>query len=374
MNAKFAFRFIREYQTARTKNRNSESKRQALIHQMKAPKPLTPAHTSQSLNAFPTTVQLFNEWKYDDVRFAILERSHPRLLKKLKQRHGWHGVVQNHSGAAVAWTGKMEKVRTMDRPKLAITSTVLGGWDAVSQWHAHYSKSEVDLEFLLYVNAPVAPARFIDECASLKNVHLIPWDFPYSRFKHHYLGSYKAGHAQPTAIADAKYRALSLDCSHLLPIDMDEFIHPIEQLDVGLRDKPCYFLSSFAKNPNGGVGLLSGSLHSNPEASQNHIQGEHGTSGVLNKHAYGKCISPLHWDAHIPDIHCSGITSEADLDIHPSAIMLHFIEQEGQRTLPEAAPLVDLQLTDIAVFIREHRELSDGETYQYALQSPKQQA
>ena len=122
------------------------------------------------------------------------------------------------------------------------------------------------------------------------------------------------------------------------------------------------------------MGLLSGSLHSNPEASQNHIQGQRGTSGVLNKHAYGKCISPLHWDAHIPDIHCSGITSEADLDIHPSAIMLHFIEQEGQRTLPEAAPLVDLQLTDIAVFIREHRELSDGETYQYALQSPKQQA
>ena len=370
MNAKFALRFMRECRVASRKNRESESKRQALIHQMKDPVQLQDTPKSQSLLAFPTTIQQFNHWKHDGVAFTILERSHRRLFQKLKVRHKWDGVMQNHSGAAVAWTGNMQPNRIKEKLKLAITSTVLGGWGAVRTWHAHYAKSGVDLEFLLYINAPAAPADFIEECKSLNNVHLIPWDFPYSRFKHHYLGTYKAGHAQPTAIADAKYRALSLGCSHLLPIDMDEFIHPIEHLTTGLSNKPCYFLSAFAKNPRGEVGVLPDSMHSNPEASQSHPQGQRGTSGVRNKHAYGKCISPLQWDSCIPDIHCSGITSQANLDIHPSAIMLHYIEQEGHRTLPKEVPSLRLQSTDIRRFIQEHRAMSDEETLRYALQAP----
>ena len=370
MNAKFALRFIREYRVASRKNRISESKRQALIHQMKDPVPLQHTPKSQSLFAFPTAIQQFNQWDHDGTQFTILERSHSRLFQKLKVRHNWNGVMQNHSGAAVAWTGNMPPNRTTEKPKLAITSTVLGGWEALRTWHAHYSKSELDLEFLLYINAPTAPADFIKECEPLHNVHLIPWDFPYSRFKHHYLGTYKAGHAQPAAIADAKYRALSMGCSHLLPIDMDEFIHPIEHLTLGLSDKPCYFLSAFAKNPRGEIGVLPDSMHSNPEASQSHPQNQRGTSGVRNKHAYGKCISPLQWDSHIPDIHCSGITSQVDLDIHPSAIMLHYIEQEGHRTLPKAVPSLRLQSTDIGQFILEHRAMSDEETLRYALKAP----
>lgn len=371
MNARFALRFIREFSAARTKNRNSESKRQALIHEMKTPTPLDCEPKSQSLRAFPTTVQQFNEWEMEGVRFSILERSHARLFKKLKQGHAWDGVMQNHSGAAVAWAGDIQKTLKADHPKLAITSTVLGGWDAVREWHAHYSKSGVDLEFLLYVNAPVAPAQFIEECASLQNVHLIPWDFPYSRFKHHFLGTYKAGHAQPASIADAKYRALSLGCSHLLPIDMDEFIHPITHLNSGLTEKPCYFLSSFAKNTDRRVGVQANSLHSDAEASQSHPQNQRGTSGVRNKHAYGKCITPLKLDSHIPDIHCSGIAHAADLDIHSDAIMLHYIEQEGHRTLPQDMPLIELQSTDIQAFVKQHRTLSDQETLRYALQFPK---
>ena len=370
MNAKFALRFIREYRVAMKKNRSIETNRQTLIRQMKDPVQLQDTPKSQSLFASPTAIQQFNQWKHNQVEFTILERSHTRLFKKLKNRQRWEGVMQNHSGTAVAWTGTMEPDGTKEQLKLAITSTVLGGWNAIRAWHAHYSKSGLDLEFLLYINAPTAPADFIEECKSLQNVHLICWDFPYFRFKHHYLSTYKAGHAQPAAIADAKYRALSLGCSHLLPIDMDEFIHPIEHLTFGLSDKPCYFLSAFAKNPGGQVGVLPDSMHSNPEDSQSHPQEQRGSSGGQNKHAYGKCISPLLWDAYIPDIHCSGIASPADLNIHPGAIMLHYIEQEGHRTLPEGVPSLRLQSTDIGQFIQDHRAMSDEETLRYALQAP----
>ena len=145
MNLKFALRFIREYRNAKTKNRNSESQRQALIEQMRNPALLNNAPKSQSLVAFPTAIQQFNEWINDGVRFTILERSHPRLFQNLKRRHGWTGIMQNHSGTAVAWTGNMVPGRITKKPKLAITSTILGGWGAVRQWHAHYSNSELSL-------------------------------------------------------------------------------------------------------------------------------------------------------------------------------------------------------------------------------------
>lgn len=270
----------------------------------------------------------------------------------------------------MAWSGPSHSLKANGKLKLAITTTILGGWEALKPWHAHYSKSGLELEFLIYINASVAPLEFVRNCESLGNVHLIAWDFPYSRFKHHYLSTYKGGHAQPAAIADAKFRALSVGCSHLLPIDMDEFIHPIESMATGLTSNPCYFLSSFAKNTGNDIGVTPSSIHSNAKSSQNHPTNQLGSSGVRNKHAYGKCISPIRWDAHIPDIHCSGISEPQELDIHSSAVMLHFIEQEGQRKVPSTMPMTAVQSTNFTEFILDHRKLSDDETFRYALTAP----
>ena len=373
MNAKFAIRFVREWRRSQRKNALYHSKRQQLIQQVPNPQKLEPKHKSGRLLAVPTSLQKFNEWRNGNCTFTIIERSHPKLYRQLMFLHGWDGVMENHSGTAVAWKGNLESNSSAPtaRKKLAITNTVLGGWDAFPIWYGHYNQASIDIEFLIYINSPVAPKEILQFAEAKPNVHLISWDFPHSRFKSHYINTYKFGHAQPAAIADAKFRALEMGCTHLLPIDLDEFIHPITQVEDAMGNRPCYFLSTFARNDPFSIGIGPQTLISTPESAQSHPQNQTGASGQQNKHAYGKSINPIHWDAHTPDNHGSGIHNPTDFVIHENACMLHFIEQEKTRSYPDSIELTSLKATNLERHIQEHRRLSDSHTLEYLLTAPK---
>ena len=223
-----------------------------------------------------------------------------------------------------------------------------------------------------YVNASVAPESFVTMTKQYPQVHLIPWDFDFFKRKNHYLNTYQPGHALPAAYADSKYRALADGHTHLLHIDLDEFIHPLSGLSAACGDKPVHFLNAYGSSLTfNGQGLDRQSTHFLDVAHSlaNSSSGV-GTSGNASAMSYGKSIAPLRLDAIAPDNHCVPVPTPDSLSISDQAVMLHFLDLEGTRNYKAEVTRLPLSQLDTAKYTQEHWKKSRGFTEEYAVYQP----
>ena len=223
-----------------------------------------------------------------------------------------------------------------------------------------------------YVNASVAPESFVTMTKQYPQVHLIPWDFDFFKRKNHYLNTYQPGHALPAAYADSKYRALADGHTHLLHIDLDEYIHPLSGLSAACGDKPVHFLNAYGSSLTfNGQGLDRQSTHFLDVAHSlaNSSSGV-GTSGNASAMSYGKSIAPLRLDAIAPDNHCVPVPTPDALSISDQAVMLHFLDLEGTRKYKAEVIRLPLAQLDTEKYTQEHWKKSRGFTEEYAVYQP----
>ena len=327
---------------------------------------------SGHLRLGPFRILLFNSWKRLNTTFYIVEAHHPYILRKICDRLGGTEILMNHSLATIIQQQVAPPLpqHQQDIPKLALTTIAIGGWEHFPSWHHHYQSDIPNAEFLIYINATRAPQPLIEFAKHHQNIHLIPWNFPYKKHKNHILRSHQTGHAQPSSIADAKFRALKLGCTHLLPVDFDEFIYPATRVNQYLTKKPTYFLSFFAKNNLNDFGITESTQIANTEDSLFHPKGISGFSDMHHNHALGKCISPIQWNCDIPNIHCAAVASMANLTVPEDTVMLHFLEQEGTRKYPIQIQFSPLHAVNLRKVVSEHRRNSDSVTSQHATVEP----
>ena len=236
-------------------NRAKRSYRQFLISNISNPVPLKPVDLKSGFHQLGLLrLQQFNTWHFGEHKFTILERSHPKIYAKLLKKKAWNSITQNNTGAAIAHsgpnitTGAQAVHQEASNKSIAIAGCLLTGFEFAEQWLQYYLKCPEVRAVYWYVNAPVAPASFVEMTKRYPQVHLIPWDFDFFKRKNHYLNTYQPGHALPAAYADSKYRALSEGHSHLLHIDLDEYIYPLSGLSAGCINKPVHFLNAYGSS------------------------------------------------------------------------------------------------------------------------------
>ena len=355
-------------------NRAKRAYRQFLISRIPQPVPLSPVELDTRFHGIgPLKVQQFNRWRFGQHEFTILERSHTKVYEHLIRRNGWNSITQNHTGAAIAHTGPdLQPSSQEGTPSLAIAGCLLTGFQYAEQWLQYYLDCPEVKAVYWYVNASVAPESFVTMTKRYPQVHLIPWDFDFFKRKNHYLNTYQPGHALPAAYADSKYRALADGHTHLLHIDLDEYIHPLSGLSDACGDKPVHFLNAYGSSLTfNGQGLDRQSTHflDVTHSLANSSSGV-GTSGNASAMSYGKSIAPLRLDPIAPDNHCVPVPTPDALSISDQAVMLHFLDLEGTRNYKAEVTRLPLSQLDTAKYTQEHWKKSRGFTEEYAVYHP----
>jgi len=355
-------------------NQKKRAYRTSLISRISNPIALPPANLNKKHHRVgPFKIQQFNQWNIEGVEFTILERSHPWAYRKLLMRNNWVSIVQNNTGAAIATNNKLPISRApKDQKSIAIAGCLLTGFQYAEQWLDYYlSCPEVNAVYW-YVNASVAPKEFVEMVNKHEKVNLIPWDFQFFKRKNHYLNTFQPGHALPAAYADSKFRAIQGGHSHLLHIDLDEFIHPLSGLSEACIDKPVHFLNAYGsrlKLCNTGLDIDTCQFLEVEDSITNTSSGV-GTSGNASVMSYGKTIAPLVLDNIAPDNHCVPVPIPEDLTISRSSVMIHFLDMEGTRTYNPDITRCALSTLDTADYTRRHWQLSAEFTTAYAVYEP----
>ena len=360
-------------------NRAKRSYRQFLISNISNPVPLKPVDLKSGFHQLGLLrLQQFNTWHFGEHKFTILERSHPKIYAKLLKKKAWNSITQNNTGAAIAHsgpnitTGAQAVHQEASNKSIAIAGCLLTGFEFAEQWLQYYLKCPEVRAVYWYVNAPVAPASFVEMTKRYPQVHLIPWDFDFFKRKNHYLNTYQPGHALPAAYADSKYRALSEGHSHLLHIDLDEYIYPLSGLSAGCINKPVHFLNAYGSSLTfNGQGLDQQTTHflDVTDSLGNSSSGV-GTSGNASAMSYGKSVAPLRLDAVAPDNHCVPIPTPDDLTISSEAVMLHFLDMEGTRNYKSDVTKLPLSRLDLSTYTQAHWKRSQSFTEKYAVYQP----
>ena len=279
--------------------------------------------------------QVFNEWQFHSATFTIIEKCATFEYKRLLQRGVADEIWENESGATVLVKkrGSLNVSDTSPGLQIALTTIVLTGFDFIEKWVNYYQSVDAIKAFYIYINASEAPDRLIQLEKENVKVQLIPWDFPYSIRKTHYHASMQEGHAQPSSIADAYYRAKSNGMTHLLPIDTDEYIFPSNELNNAPKDCAVHFLNANAKGQPSckNVDFLSSVEITDPHDSSKNIWSGTGTSQTTSPLTFGKTLVPLNLNTPPPNIHTSSSFERAKFSIANNSIMLHFRELEGTR-------------------------------------------
>ena len=360
-------------------NRAKRSYRQILISNIPNPVPLKPVDLKSGFHQMGLLkLQQFNTWHFGEHKFTILERSHPKVYARLLKKKAWNSITQNNTGAAIAHsgpnitTGAQAVQQEASNKSIAIAGCLLTGFEFAEQWLQYYLKCSEVRAVYWYVNAPVAPASFVEMTKRYPQVHLIPWDFDFFKRKNHYLNTYQPGHALPAAYADSKYRALSEGHSHLLHIDLDEYIYPLSGLSAGCIDKPVHFLNAYGSSLTfNGQGLdtektqfldVAHSLANSSSGS--------GTSGNASSMSYGKSVAPLTLNAIAPDNHCVPIPTPDALTISSEAVMLHFLDMEGTRNYKSDVTKLPLSRLNLSTYTQAHWKRSQSFTEKYAVYQP----
>ncbi len=321
-------------------------------------------------------IQVFNTWKLDGTTFTIISRSHPRIYAFLMRRFHWARITGNSTGSVVAEdnTIKRQKTPFNGEPRIAISGCVLTGFEHAERWLLYYSALPEVKKIYWYVNAPVAPQFLLDLEKKIKPLQLISWDYPFKVARNHYLKTFQKGHALPGAYADSKFRAISDGCTHLMHIDMDEFIHPIGNLSKYASNKTTYFLSAYGRGPimgSDGNLNLQNTMVANAKSSSYNASIGSGTSGDKSVQAAGKSIAPLRLDAVSPENHSFPTPDSSLIEIPRDTVMLHFLEMEGVRSYPSHYPFSPLAELDIPEFTQEHLQYSLEKTMEYIMRKPE---
>ena len=357
-------------------NRDKRRYRKALIASIPDSVELSGAPKSQRVIRLPfLPIQVFNEWKFEGISFTILSRSHPKVYQYLLKRFNWTQITANSTGSVVAQDNQIESKRIpcKGHPRIAIAGCVLTGFEHAERWLRYYTSLPEVYRIYWYVNAPVAPRFLLELERIIEPLKLIPWDHDFKVARNHYLKTFQKGHALPGAYADSKFRAISEGCTHLMHLDMDEFIHPLSNLPKYATDKTVYFLSAYGRgpvmNPNGELNPDQTKVTDAKSSSYNDCQ-EGGTSGDKSVNAFGKSIAPLRLDAVAPENHSYPTPDAPMVTIPEDTVMLHFLEMEGVRTYPEHYRFSTLSELDIPSFTREHLKYSREKSMEYITRVP----
>ena len=357
-------------------NRDKRRYRRNLIASIPDPVPLTGAPEAKRLIRIPLLpIQVFNEWTFGDTTFTILSRSHPKVYRYLLRRFRWFRITTNSTGSVVAQNQPLdgESVPCDGAPRIAIAGCVLTGFEHAERWLRYYASLPEIYRIFWYVNAPVAPRFLVELEQDIAPLQLIPWDHDFKVARNHYLKTFQKGHALPGAYADSKFRAIQEGCTHLMHLDMDEFIHPLSNLPKYATDKTTYFLSAYGRESNmktGGELDLEHTTVTDAESSSYNGCTGGGTSGDKSVNAFGKSIAPLRLDAVAPENHSYPTPDASMVTIPQDTVMLHFLEMEGVRTYPEHYPFSTLSKLDIPSFTREHLKYSREKSVEYITRVP----
>ena len=357
-------------------NREKRAYRQRLISEIPNPVALEGAPKAQRVIRIPLLpIQVFNEWTFGDTTFTILSRSHPKVYQHLLKRFNWHRITTNSTGSVVAQDQPHESQRIPceGTPRIAIAGCVLTGFDHAERWLRYYASLPEVHRIFWYVNAPVAPRFLLDLESNIEPLQLIPWDHDFKVARNHYLRTFQKGHALPGAYADSKFRAIQDGCTHLMHLDMDEFIHPLANLPKYATDKTTYFLSAYGRNPvlhpEGGLDMEQTLVTDAKSSSYNACTGG-GTSGDKSVNAFGKSIAPLRLDAVAPENHSYPTPDASMVTIPEDTVMLHFLEMENVRSYPEDYPFAPLSAMDLPEFTQKHLESSREKSMEYITRMP----
>lgn len=358
-------------------NRDKRRYRKSLIARIPDPVILPLGDTKSKVIRLPLLpIQVFNSWTLDGTTFNIISRSHPTVYAHLMRRYNWARITTNSTGSVVAENNIKNRIKTpfTGIPKIAIAGCVLTGFEYAERWLRYYANIPEVAKIYWYVNASVAPKFIVDLEKDIKALELIAWDYDFKIARNHYLKTFQKGHALPGAYADSKFRAISEGCTHLMHIDMDEFIHPISNLAKYASNKTTYFLSAYGRGPvlneKGEIDLSKTRVSDAKSSSYNASVGS-GTSGDKSVQAAGKSIAPLHLDAVAPENHSYPTPDLNQIEIPRDTVMLHFLEMENVRSYPDHYPFSELGRLDILKFTEEHLELSREKTIEYITRHPE---
>ena len=358
-------------------NREKRKYRQTLINAIPNAVLLPPNGATSRIIKIPfLPIQIFNVWTFEGTTFTILSRSHPRVYKYLMRVMNWARITTNSTGSVVAEDVPIKSLNATHQgpPKIAIAGCVLTGFEHAERWLRYYTQLPEVKKIYWYVNAPVAPKLLLDLEQEIEPLQLISWDYDFKVARNHYLKTFQKGHALPGAYADSKFRAIADECSHLMHIDMDEFIHPISNLPKYATHKTTYFLSAYGKalvmNPDNTLNAEK-TLVTDPESSSYNASIGSGTSGDKSVQAAGKSIAPLKLNAIAPENHSFPTPSLQDIEVPKDTVMLHFLEMEGVRSYPEYYAFSPLNDLNIHLFTREHFKLSREKTIEYITRAPE---
>lgn len=357
-------------------NRDKRRYRRKLIAAIPDAEPLAGPEMKQRVIRIPfLPIQIFNEWEMDGIRYTILSRSHPKVYRHLLKRFNWKRITTNSTGSVVAQDRVKESrpIPCEGSPKIAIAGCVLTGFEHAEQWLRYYTSLPEVHRIFWYVNAPVAPKFLIELERNIEPLQLIPWDFEFKVARNHYLKTFQKGHALPAAYADSKFRAIREGCTHLMHLDMDEFIHPLDNLPKYATDKTTYFLSAYGRGPfftKDGILNLEQTLIADVKSSTKNETIGPGTSGDKSIHALGKSIAPLYQDAVAPENHSYPTPDRTMVEIPMDTVMLHFLEMEAVRSYPKHYSFIPVIELEFHRFTHEHLKVSHKQTWDYITLSP----
>ncbi|MDA8695857.1 hypothetical protein N9L83_02790 [Flavobacteriales bacterium] len=357
-------------------NKDKRKYRQKLIDSIENPMPLPKGARSERIIRLPfLPIQIFNTWTLDGVTYTILSRSHPKVYNFLIRRFGWDRITTNSTGSVVAQNQPVnsKEVSRGEVPKIAIAGCVLTGFEHAERWLRYYASLPEVHRIYWYVNAPCAPKSLLDLETEIAPLQLIPWDHEFKIARNHYLKTFQKGHALPAAYADSKFRAIQDGCTHLMHIDMDEFIHPISNLPKYATSKTTYFLSAYGKgiclHTDGSINVEETKVTNAESSSSNQCTGG-GTSGDKSVNAFGKSIAPLYIDAVAPENHSYPTPNVELICIPQDTVMLHFLEMENVRSYPDHYPFSPLKELNIPDFTKSHLKLSREKSLEYITRTP----
>ena len=310
--------------------------------------------------------QVFNEWQLHSATFTIIEKCATFEYNRLLKRGVADEIWENESGATVL-VKKRKSLNVSDTSpasKIALTTIVLTGFDLIEKWVNYYQSVDAIKAFYIYINASEAPDRLIQLEKENVKVKLIPWDFSYFIRKTHFHSSMQEGHAQPSSIADAYYRAKSNGMTHLLPVDTDEYIFPRNELNNAPKDCAVHFLNANAKGQPScqNADFLSSVEITDPQESSKSVWSGTGTSQGASLLTFGKTLVPVNLNSPPPNIHTSSSFGRANYTVAKNALLFHFRELEGSRKYNENIKFTILSKVDMTDYCSKLWKYSEEAT------------
>jgi hypothetical protein len=139
--------------------------------------------------------------------------------------------------------------------------------------------------------------------------------------------------------------------THLLPIDIDEYIYPLQTLSEVPTSRPLHFLNSNARWSGGKFPRQFEQNTSITDAEQSARRSWEGTgtSEGISPFSFGKTLTPIDLSAPPPNIHISSSFKHDSLMVEQDALLCHFRELEGTRTY-----LADVTFSQINEVVIQH--------------------